>query len=232
MSRWLAIILLCLYLLAVPASAQAQLIIDGKFEDWVGRPFIPDPSSDAHVFVDVLAWYFDTNDDEGYMYFMIERHAQMGAGGQRQAVIYTIYMDMNDNGLYDDTVDRFVRVYYLVPQPSGDPTVTIYVYTAGGQLISSYAGPWGDPATAPYHGKRCEFRVSFADLGHFLGNRLSMYLLSTHEQQIGHPGFPGIDRVPDTGSVQWAPVPALGASGLAGLFVIGLGLAFLRRRRP
>ncbi|MEW6308612.1 MAG: hypothetical protein AB1492_06160 [Bacillota bacterium] len=226
MSRWLAIILLCQCLLAAPASAQAQLTIDGQFADWVGRPFIADPPSDAHLFVDVLAWYFDTNAGEEFMYFMLEREAQMGGGRQRQAVIYTIYLDMNDNGRYDDAGDRFVRVYYQVPQ-AGNPTVTVYVYTATGQLVSSYAGPWGDPATAPHYGKRCEFWVSFTDLGHFPGNRFSMFLMSTHERDSTR-----MDRVPDSGSVQWAPVSTLGVSGLAGLFVIGLSLAFLRRRKP
>lgn len=93
-----------------------------------------------------------------------------------------------------------------------------------------FPGDWGEAfpedwgGTLPTGGTQCEFYVSMDDLSMYPGQPIRMYV----ESIVLPP-----DRVPDSGDIQWSPIPIMPAWALAGIFVAGLAVAviIIKRRR-
>lgn len=240
-----AALLLSVFLWPPLSPAEAgRITIDGRFEDWAGQAHLADRRGDGGPGGDLASFYWATNEGESNLYFMVERYPPRGetpfasgAGAEEKQnaqstpagketnlppavggvpATYLIFFDTNNNGSYNDAVDRYARIDYRPKVNFGD--VTVRVYRSGGSLIASYGGKWGEGVRQEQ--KRCEFYVTMAHLGIDPGQCIRMYLNS----QAAPP-----DRCPDAGDIQWAPVPALG-SWLAVLFAAGLVLLWLAAR--
>ncbi len=169
-----------------------------------------DPSGDASADGDISAFYWGTNPNDETVYLMIERYA-----GSTANASYTVYLDMNNNGNYTSTSDRFVIVAYT-PRVN-DSRVTYTVYDGAGSQISQYSNlDYGESQNEG--ARRVEIGVSFGDLGFTAGIAVRMYVTS----QQG-------DRAPDAGDVQWSPVPGLGYLLLAAFVGIGAFIAWRRK---
>jgi uncharacterized membrane protein len=210
--RGIGLLLAALALLgftAQPALAAGPIVVDGQFSDWDGQAYLDDPIGDAHIpSTDIARFYWATNPGDGTAYFMFQRAQEHEPRG----VLYLLWVDTDNNGQYGEPQDRLVLVLYHAQ--NGDSVVLVTVLTGTGQAIRTYGGDWGD--SREEGGTRCEFGVSFDDLGITAGQAIRMFLQSA-------PGGQGnliSDRAPDAGDVQWSPVDALGY-GLLGMFLGG-----------
>ena len=199
---------------AQPALAAGPIVVDGQFSDWDGQAYLDDPVGDAHIpSTDIERFYWATNPGDSTAYFMFQRAQEH----ERRGVLYLLWVDTDNNGQYGEPQDRLVAVLYRAQ--NGDSVVQVTVLTGTGQAIRTYGGDWGD--SREEGGTRCEFGVSFDDLGITAGQAIRMFLQSA-------PGGQGdliSDRAPDAGDVQWSPVDALGY-GLLGM-LLGGGVVLL-----
>jgi hypothetical protein len=247
---------------ARPALADAKIVLDGRFDDWLGRMYVTDPAGDSHSYAaDIVGFYWADNPDDETCYWMIER------AGARGNVSYIVYFDANNNGRFTDSQDRAVIVEYRPKK--NDSKVSLEVRQASDwQLIDrSNNNDWGE--SLDQGAARVEFGVSFRDLGLMnLGQTVRMYAASfgpgaavpspVGPDQVAPdaPAFntplPGgadgesevtadlgdnrrlpwpDDRIPDSGDVQWSPVPVLGYPLLAAVTVGGiLGIWYFKGR--
>lgn len=195
-----------------PASAIA---LDGEFSDWAGRANISDAAGDArNARGDILRFYWGDNDGDERMYWMVERPA-----GFTNVVSYSVHLDMNNDGDFHDDVDRIVEARYHPRNDDSHVDVKVRRADNNRKLAEYKHNDWGE--SRPEGGGRVEFGVPFSDLGFSFGAAFRMYVESSFD-----------DRAPDTGDVQWSPVPVLGYVG-AGLALLlgGLGVWWLRLRR-
>lgn len=216
-----AVLLFCLGIIftgADRALAVPSLTLDGKFNDWTGRTNMWDSYWDSSDDQDIYYLYWGTNEGESNLYYMVQRYAPWDEYSQ---VTYTLRFDINDNGKYNDTVDRRAVITYQPYKRNG--YVTVRVYTAAGALITTISGYWGE--SARNLGRKCEFNVSMSSLGIYPAQPIRFYITSN--------GYPA-DRVPDSGDIQWSPVPAAGALGLAALAAGGVVLLLraVRLKKP
>lgn len=189
----------------VGSTSLSEIELDSEFDDWDGHANLPDPSGDAQKTKgDILTLYWGDNTDDGdSLYWMVERPT-----GQTKLVRYSLHLDMNNNGDFDESTDRIVEVYY---QPGFSRSwVTVKVSRADdNQVISvQLLKDWGE--TISEGGSRIEFGVETDDLGFSFGSAFRMYMESNWD-----------DRVPDTGDIQWSPMPILGIIGMAVLLLGG-----------
>ncbi len=210
-------------LCASTAYAATPITLDGSFGDWAGKPHIEDPIGDTDVSAaDVSRLYFANNDDDPSMYFMVER-VQVPS-----PTVHTLFIDVNNNGLFEDPVDAQIRVSH---HPTGQVTVAVFV---GTQPVAVYSGRWGD--RAPAGALRCEWSVPFEDLNISPGQVIRLVLFtttqalapedSTFANHMALVEAGQSDRVPDTGDLQWAPVPILSLWGNAALYLFCCLLAY------
>ncbi|HHY93399.1 MAG TPA: hypothetical protein GX513_00080 [Firmicutes bacterium] len=265
---WLA--LLFFTLVPVPrAGAQSNIHLDGRFDDWEGQARLEDPADQPESAPDDVAFfYWGTNEDDPNMYFMAQRYPP---GHSRDAVLYRLYLDMDNDGVFEEPGDFRLEVYYLpllggmyefqtgeflTPKVPGMPDLhrlpgasaasqngtglvvaVLYSYAAGGSPVWWDWGWWGDSAASG--GLRCEWCLPFEQVGHIPGQVIRMFLTAQPLGSHGHSGSghgndhggEELDRVPDEGDIQWAPIPALGWPGLALLFTAGSALVWVRARR-
>ena len=199
-------------LIATP-SVNAQsvgIVLDGRFDDWLGQPSVPDAQGDAkNKHSDLAAFYFTNNPEQDYLYFMAER---WDSGSQGLELL--LYIDTNNNGDYSETVDRIISVSYR-PNPGGRTYVDLYDGRWG--FLSHIANQmsWGEPGK----GRRVEWGVTFTELGIAPYQTIRMQLVSNHGNQLS-------DGVPE---VQWSPANALGWYLLALLTLGGLCWLYYRR---
>lgn len=211
-------VLTLLGLAARPALAAGPIVVDGQFGDWDGQAHIDDPVGDAHIpSTDIQHFYWATNPGDGTAYFMIQRAQEQ----PRRGVFYLLWIDADNNGQYAEPQDRLVTILYRAMNQEG--LVTVTVLTGTGQPLNTYGGDWGD--NRQEGGTRCEFGVSFADLGIGPGQAIRMFLQSAP----GGEGHLVSDRAPDAGDIQWSPVDALGFGLLA--LVLGGGVVLLTLTR-
>ena len=189
---------------ARPASSTSLIVLDGEFHDWEGQANIVDSASDASKQRgDILAFYWGDNESET-MFWMVERATEEST----KLVIYSVHLDMNNNGDFNDDVDRIIEVQY---QPRADDSrVDVKVRRADDNFkLAEYENrDWGE--SEQEGGSRVEFGVSVDDLEFSFGAAFRMYVESNFN-----------DRAPDTGDIQWSPMPILGYVGLG--LVLGLG---------
>ena len=200
-------------LIATP-SVNAQsvgIVLDGRFDDWLGQPNVPDAQGDAkNKHSDLGAFYFTNNPEQDYLYFMAER---WDSGSQGLELL--LYIDTNNNGDYSETVDRIISVSYR-PNPGGRAYVDLYDGRWG--FLSHIANQmsWGEPKK----GRRVEWGVTFTELGIPPYQTIRMMLVSNHGTQLS-------DSVAE---VQWSPANALGWWLLALLTACGLGWLYYQRK--
>jgi hypothetical protein len=199
------------------AFAAGLITLDGTFADWSGQANLPDPIGDCDKgSVDIVDFAFATNPGESNAYFMAER-----MDGVNQPIGIRLYVDTNNNGVYNEPVDRIVRVRYQ-PTQSGS-SVDVDNYTGDDTVIGSLASNvnWGE--SLPSGAQRIEWVVSFADLGIVTGQPIRMYLES-------RPGnTPGGSACDSTSEVQWSPADALGLPLLVVVFAFGvIGIVYRR----
>lgn len=173
----------------------ASIVLDGSFADWDGQPSMTDPAYDTNYdSEDIIKFYWATNANEQYLYFMIERRSQ-GYPDDMFPATYRVYFDINDNGNYNDNHDRYVVVDY----DPFDGSVDVSVYTRKGRYISSYSGNWGQSYF--WAGNKAEFRVPMSDLG-IIPPSQTIRMYAT--------GYFSGDRVPNGYSdIQWSPIPIM-----------------------
>jgi hypothetical protein len=193
------------------------ITLDGNFDDWAGQPHITDPRGDgASNNSDLLAFYWATQPGSSVIYFMFERDSANGP------VYFTVLVDTNNNGSYQDDVDRWVFAYYS--PNNNDSDVRVQVRTPGGTVINSYSGDWGESRAEG--GSRAEIMVTFADLGIDVGQTISMAAGTAQSNNL-----PNVDLAPDSGSITWSPIPVLGWPLLGLLVAAFIILTWYRRGR-
>ncbi|TMC49094.1 MAG: hypothetical protein E6J26_10475 [Chloroflexi bacterium] len=196
-----------LCLITTRSSLAANIVVDGQFADWAGKPNLTDPAADVTPARDDLtAFYWATNPGDPTTYFMVQRSFP---GGNTKGFFH-IFIDTNCNGNYGEATDRAIYVTFDPNALVGLTTVDVYAGNSPGvgAPISTASGNWGNPAgPAPNDSTRTEFGVSFANLG-----------ISAN-----------LDRIPGTGDITWTPIPALDYPLLA-LVVGGVVVVVWKRK--
>lgn len=198
-----------------PSTSSDVIVLDSGFSDWPGKANISDPSGDAEKDRgDIGSFYWGDNPDDETIYWMLERVAN-----QTKLVMYSLHLDMNNDGDFQDANDRIVQVKYR-PQTSNSRVDVLVRQADNHQKIAQYKrNDWGDSKLEG--GSRVEFGVPMDDLGFSFGSAFRMYVESNWD-----------DRAPDTGDVQWSPMPILGAVGMVALLLVGgAGIWWFKLRR-
>lgn len=240
------LILLAPLLGAAPArAATAGIVLDGQFNDWAGKMHLSDPGNDVtDPGGDITDFYWANNPGEATNYWMIQRQPS------NNWVCYIVYCDTNNNGQFHDHVDRMVVVMYYPQNNTSRVKVTVRYGDTGQAISRTNNKDWGE--STQEGGKRVEFSASFADLGIGVGQTIRMYAVSytllhllkqsiqnidqifddnDKDEESGIQPPAPVDRVPDSGNIQWSPVPILGYWGL-GAVVVGVGAFwYIRDRR-
>lgn len=213
--RILGIMLGLLILWCNPVYA-ADIQLDGNFDDWQGKTSISDSLYDSFPSGDIVRFYWATNEEDSDLYFMIERQGY-GENPDPFPTTYRLNLDINDNGIYHNGIDRYALITY---NPFLNGWVTVSVYKGNSQIIRMYSGNWGERGRDG--GQKCEFSISSEDLSNYPGQSMRMYVTSFNFIN---------DRVPDTGDIQWSPIPILGMWGLGIVFILGLTAAAISIKR-
>lgn len=213
---WYLFIFIVLALIFGPAQLAyaSPITLNGKFADWDGQACMNDPAKDATSANDILKFCWANNEDDSNLYFMVER-----ASGSNFyymfSVNYRLFLDINDDGAYNGATDAYVDIFY---SPLFSGLVIAYTYRSDGTSLGSTNGYWGD--TVARGGRKCEFSVSMEQLGIYPAQPIRMYISSNG------------DRVPDSGDIQWSPIPIMPLWALISIFVVALlvGTYFIRKR--
>jgi hypothetical protein len=223
------VLVLFLIVITTKSSLAANIVIDGQFADWTGKPNITDPAGDVTpITADLTALYWATNPGDPTVYFMVQRNYP-GASGS-QTGYYRVYVDTNCNGNYSEARDRIIYVTYDPTASQGLTTVKIYAGNAPSETsqLATHSGNWGDHlGSAPTGGTRTEFGVSYADLGIGSNQQLCFWVGSFPPNDFGDDT--PIDRIPGSGIITWTPIPALDYPLLA--LVIGGVIAVVWKRK-
>lgn len=219
----------------LPDPGSNPITLDGLFGDWTGKAHLPDAAGDqsGSVRLDIAAFYWANNIDEGINYHMLERHTRNGepyngSNGQRSWARYIVYIDTNNNGNYEESGDRRAVVTYVPRRNRSLVNVKIYPANSFSKISDSGWNDWGESRNEG--GLKVEFALDWEDLGIEFGDVIRMYAVSF----TGLSGFPNIvDRVPDGGAdIQWSPASVLGPWLLGAASVGGIAVIwFLSRRR-
>ena len=237
-------------------AAAPVITLDSDFSDWTGQMYITDPTGDAtDGDKDITAFYWANNPDDEMCYWMIARV------NSTKNVNYQVQFDANNDGDFADHVDRLVEVDYKPMNDDSKVTVTVLYADNGRKISETNNNDWGESKNEG--ASKVEFGASFEDLGISIGQTIRMYGISyigkcyggdvyrnegdegdegdEDDEDEDDPGLRGesknschiSDRVPDSGDVQWAPVPVLGYPLLVAVMMLG-GTAiwyFTGRRR-
>ncbi|WP_061213512.1 hypothetical protein [Syntrophomonas wolfei] len=214
------IIMLLLIWLFPPGSwLVPELQLDGKFADWRGRTSLSDPVGDGRGGNDLKKISWATNENDGRLYFMIERYLPEPRSHRMESCLF---FDLNSNGKYDDKVDKYAEIFYR-PQGLSRGDVSVYLYSMEGDLKGKYTGRWGEGTGSTT--SRLEFAIPMEDLEAYPAQFLRFYLADISGRS---------DRLPDQGDIQWAPFPVVSKSRptIAVFFLLWLALTlFLYHHR-
>ena len=145
---------------------------------------------------------------------MIERVAE-----QKKLVRYSLHLDMNNDGDFKDAIDRIVEVKYRPRKHNSKVDVKVRQANSRKKIAEYKKNDWGD--SKEEGGARVEFGVPMDDLGFSFGSAFRMYVESNWD-----------DRAPDTGDIQWSPMPILGIIGMGVLLLGGgAGIWWFKLRR-
>lgn len=202
----IALLVLCTVMLINPSSAYAtnDIQIDGDFDDWDGQAHVTDPYDTPVPWDDIVKFSWASNDGDERLYFMFQHRKALW---ENENAHYTLHLDINDNGIYHNGHDRYLVIDYYETGYVG-----VKLYSGNDKFLKYYSGFWGELGLK---GTKCEFSVSMNDLGIYPAQSIRMFVHSYS------------DRVPDSGDIQWSPIPILGKVGLGLVFVAGLGMAVI-----
>ena len=246
----LAVLLVCLAPVQSSAASQ-QIVVDGDFADWEGRAHVDDPEDVHHDTYDLQSLYWGNNPNEDRLYFMIHRYEPDDELGEKGEVYYSLFVDSNNNGRMDDPDDRVVDITFEPDESGGhgehgeQGLVTVDVWR-GNVRVGGRQGYWGERADEG--GRRAEFYVTFNEIGTGPGHVIRMVLFATDKNHHSEGSFGHrfgatfdewndmvekrwADRLPDTGDLQWSPIPTLPlwADGILVLFATALVAAGRRQ---
>ncbi|MEW6065535.1 MAG: hypothetical protein AB1538_10275 [Bacillota bacterium] len=204
---------------ASSSGAEQNIRLDGKFEDWRGRTVLSDREGDGSAGLDLKKLSWGTTENEKQLYFMIERHPVTGK--PTGTLQFRMFFDINANGSYKDSIDKFTEITFNPGESSGE--VDIRLYSVTGKFLSDYRGEWGDGLREG--GTRFEFAIPMEDLNVYPSQPVNFYLTG-----IGSAG----DRLPDYGDIMWTPFPVMVKNKLSltavSIFWIAVTVFFYRHR--
>ncbi|MEW5920722.1 MAG: hypothetical protein AB1796_07225 [Bacillota bacterium] len=192
----LAIALALVFLIYIwpPGSIFMQKIyLDGQLEDWNGRASVTSPKDETDKNNVFQSLHWGTNENEQRLYFAVKLKKPIAMG---QHFVCRLYLDIDDNGSYGDSIDKFAELLY-VPD-NGNGLVGIKLFSSDGSLISEYEGMWGQRSDAG--GSGFEFYLPMAELNVYPAQPIRFYLAAA--------GLRG-DRLPAEGDVQWKAFPVV-----------------------
>ena len=217
-----------------PLPFGPPITIDSDFSDWAGQAVVSDPSGDqsGKIKNDVHQLYWANNVDQEINFHMIKRHTTDGlpfdgTNGQKKAVKYILFVDVNNDGDYTDDADRLVEVRYHPKATEGKTRVKVRSPTSKRVISDLGNQDWGE--TVGEGGLRVEFAVDWDDLGFNFGGAIRFYAISFE----GGRKSPKIkDRIPDgAGDIQWSPASIFGPLMLTILFGVGVAAIWWFRGR-
>lgn len=209
-----------LFILCIPISASAaeNIQLDGSFNDWSNQLSVTDGSNDGPDGTDFKTLSWGTNQNEQALYFMIERYSPKNAS---TPMVCRLFFDINNNGSYEDQVDKFAEIHY--DPASQVNNVTVKLFSSSGKLLSIHQGQWGEDASMG--GKRLEFSLTNKELEIFPPQSIRFYLSG-----IGGAS----DRLPGRGDIKWEPFPGHGVDkmwiGAAIIVWLAVTAFFFRHR--
>ncbi|KUO78638.1 MAG: hypothetical protein APF81_26960 [Desulfosporosinus sp. BRH_c37] len=206
-----------LFNLCAPASAWAASVIqvDGSFADWNDQISLSDGFGDGPDGGDFKTLAWGTNLNEQELYFMIERFTPKSG---LTPMVYRLFFDMNNNGSYEDKIDKFAELQYNPSSSEGDK-VSLKIFSSSGKLLYEKNGVCGDG------GLKFEFALTVDELQIIPPQPIRFYLSG-----IGGAG----DRLPGRGDVMWVPFPGKGGNKIwivAGIIVWLVITAFFLKHR-
>ncbi len=212
-----ALFLLLMILFVGPAvlAKNQKIVLDGQFGDWNGEVSVEDPQGDAEFRrADLKRLYLRTNLNDGIIYYMTELWE-----GSVRPVTLQLHVDTNNNGKYDERIDRLVEIRY---QPNlGGSTVNVSLFDGAGTFLTEAANDtdWGESVREG--ARRVEWVNTFKQLGIIQGQVIRMQLAVISDDALSDSML----------ELQWSPADALGAR-LAGLLGVAgaIWLAYQRRR--
>ncbi len=192
---FIAVLCAAVILLWPPGSWFMQKFgLDGQFDDWKGRAsYLSDYKDNDSIGRKLKSLSWGTKENERNLYFMIELFEPVKTGS---SFVCRLSFDINDNGSYDDGIDKFAKVLYKPGHDTGE--VLVELYSSQGKLLSTYEGDWGEGSIS---GGSCfEFSIPMADLHIYPAQYIRFYLSSAAVKG---------DRLPSEGDIQWKPFPVM-----------------------
>jgi len=184
-----------------------SLNLDGKFDDWQERAFLADDQVGAFSNKDIKTIFWSTNVNEQKLYFMVERYVPKEADS---VLTCRVYFDINNNGNYEDSIDKYAEVTYN-PDKDDSGEVVVRLYSVAGKQLATYQGAWGE---GRYDGgKRFEFAIPMSDLNLYPAQPIRFFFSSVGSKA---------DRLPNQGDILWSPFPIITKSSLS----IAIGFSF------
>ncbi len=174
-----------------------NIVLDGQLQDWRGRALLT--SGKAGMGADNIfeSIYWATNENEQRLYFAVNLQNPVPAGGIFPC---RLYLDINDNGSYGDSIDKYADLLYMPDM--GEGMVGVKIFSSGGKLLAEYGGPWGQQGDVA---QAFEFYLPMAGLQIYPSQPVRFYLAAA--------GL-GNDRLPAEGDVQWKVFPVVTKSRL------------------
>jgi len=167
-------------------AAPPPIILDGSFDDWVGRIQFADtywkdePVDQQSInFKEDIQWaYYGTNAGEPWLYFKVDRFTKGNdpptskGSGIWQPVYFSVFFDMSNHHTdpnnrfqgYQDTNDYILYCAYTPLPVAGEPNVHVYLARANPGVftlrkLSDNPGSivWGGPYLPPSPGTEGDF---------------------------------------------------------------------------
>lgn len=182
-----------LFVLCIPTTVQAveTIHLDGLFYNWSDQLSLTDGPNDGPDGADFKSLSWGTNQNEQAIYFMIERYPPKNP---TMPMVCRLFLDINNNGSYEDKIDKFIEIYY--DPLSQEDNVTIKLFSSSGKLLSEHQRHWGEDASAG--GRKLEFSLTNKELEIFPPQPIRFYL----------SGIDGAsDRLPGRGDIEWESFP-------------------------
>ena len=199
----------------IPAFASSPIVLDSAFADWAGQVNIADDSGDASADKwDITRFWWADDVDLSKLFWRVDRVSNS------KKVTYVLHIDINNNGNFNDSVDREVVVDYKPREIDSQVDVKVRYGDTQATISQTKNNDWGESVSEG--GRYVEFTASFADLGLNPSQVIRIYATTQGDNSAK-------DRAPDAGDIQWSVVNILGYPLLAG-FMIGVSLVIWRMR--
>ncbi len=206
---------------ACGGGSGGNISIDGAFSDWDGKANTTDTDDafGSDDYLDLATLCYANTENVSRQFWAVERYIA-GFTGSYATAYYRITVDTNDNGTFTETVDRDVRITH---DPNASSSVSLFD-GAGTPLTCADCVVGGETAGAG--GLRVEVGVGLSDLDISSVPHTIRFFADSRTA-----GASVVDRVPDTGDIQWSAVSVLGWALTIGLLVAAVGAIWYFRGR-